>query len=72
MQRLAKQTLMAKRKVKEQPKGLCKDCDNAYDWHERTNYPPHEFFMCWCKHERWAQFLNKPCINGKFKHKTNQ
>ena len=67
---------MAKSKTtpKEQSPGICADCENAHSLHERTAYPPHNFFMCKCKYPSedgkfWSHFLEKPCeikINGKF------
>lgn len=64
----AKTTAKTAQKAPSTP-GKCRDCVFAYDWHERTAYAPHEFFLCKCQHEEWSQFLDHPCVNGKFKHK---
>lgn len=47
--------------------GVCRDCAHHYDEHELTNYEPKHFFMCRCPFEKWSQFLEKECVNGKFK-----
>jgi len=49
--------------------GVCGDCKHSYDYHEMTNYEPKHPFMCRCPFERWSQFLDKLCVNGKFEHK---
>ena len=46
--------------------GKCRDCRLHYDEHELTNYEPKHFFMCRCPFEKWSQFLEKECTNGKF------
>ena len=46
--------------------GICRDCRHHYDEHELTNYEPRHFFMCRCPFEKWSQFPDKECVNGKF------
>lgn len=68
-----KKTTSDKKDTKGKGKlGKCRDCALSYDYHERTAYPPHELFLCKCPHEQWSQFLDKECVNGKFKGKNEQ
>lgn len=46
--------------------GRCRECRHHYDEHELTNYEPKHFFLCRCPFEKWSQFLDKECVNGKF------
>lgn len=64
---------MAQKPTKEEAKavyGTCRQCALSYDYHERTAYPPHEPFLCKCPHEQWSQFLDKPCVNSQYCHRT--
>ena len=56
-----------KKKVEVASLGVCRDCANHYDEHELTNYEPRHFFMCRCLFEKYSQFLDKQCVNGRFK-----
>ena len=59
-------------KTEEKPVyGKCGECALAYDYHECTAYPPHDFFLCKCPHETWSQFLDYPCVNGHFEKRKN-
>lgn len=45
---------------------LCRDCINAYDYHE-LDYN-HEPFLCRCPFFKWDRFLNRDtCENSKRK-----
>lgn len=59
----------AKKEEKKTDTGTCRECKLSYDYHELTNYEPRKPFMCKCPHERWSQFLDKLCVNGKFVRK---
>lgn len=56
-------------KTKTSNLGTCRECKLSYDYHELTNHKPRRPFMCKCPHERWSQFLDKLCVNGKFERK---
>lgn len=53
---------MAK-KVKEAIQYRCKDCQNAFDFHEKNQQG--EFFLCRCKFFKFSRFLNRDWC-GKF------
>lgn len=44
---------------------LCRDCENSYDWHEKS--VKGEFFMCRCPHHRFSRFLNHDGCDEHFK-----
>ena len=48
----------------------CRDCQNSLKRIERNIKG--EFFMCWCPHHRWAQFLNEPKKCNDYKPLTNE
>lgn len=56
---------MAK-KVIPQSKYHCRDCQYAYDYHEKNSKG--EYFMCKCPFYQWSKFLNHSYCD-KFKKK---
>lgn len=57
---------MAK-KVKTRPTLFCRDCQHAYDFHDK-NYKG-DYILCRCPFFKWSKFLNKDYCE-KFKNKN--
>ena len=60
---------MATRKIQkvEKQELYCRDCELAYDYHEKN--VKGELFMCRCPFHKFVRFLNHDTCNDHFKPK---
>ena len=58
---------MAARKqaAKTKPEHYCRDCANAYDFHEKN--VKGVFFMCKCPYYKYSRFLNHDSCTEHYK-----